>query len=200
MRTTRKANRDQDSKNAAAVTGILSRKQWPTPNTPSGGGNLMATPKHTGGIDLEGAAELWQTPAVDSFGSRGGDRKDEMGSDQQARIAWVTPASRDWKGANSEIHVTETGGGQTAHGSTEQPSRALFPPGPSDRDAWREIIEDRPDLAPAVEYEVCSMADGIARGVDFTRPDQLRGLGNMVVPLSGALALLILLNRDTERQ
>ena len=112
MRTTRKANRDQDSKNAAAVTGILSRKQWPTPNTPSGGGNLMATPKHTGAIDLEGAAELWQTPAVDSFGSRGGDRKDEMGSDQQARIAWVTPASRDWKGANSEIHVTETGGGR----------------------------------------------------------------------------------------
>jgi hypothetical protein len=43
------------------------------------------------------------------------------------------------------------------------------------------------------------VADGIARGVDFTRPDQLRGLGNMVVPLSGALALLILLNRDTER-
>jgi hypothetical protein len=77
--------------------------------------------------------------------------------------------------------------------------RTLFPPGPADRDAWREIIKDRPDLAPAVEYEVCSVADGIARGVDFTRPDQLRGLGNMVVPLSGALALLILLNRDTER-
>jgi hypothetical protein len=90
----------------------LSRKQWPTPNTPSGGRNLMATPKHTGGIDLEGAAELWQTLAVDSFRSRGGDRKDEMGLDQQARIAWSTPASRDWKGANSEIHVTEIGGGR----------------------------------------------------------------------------------------
>jgi hypothetical protein len=204
----------------------------------------MATPKHTGGIDLEGAAELWQTPkamdtgnpraletrlkndrqtrdancignykldlmdqvglwqtpAVDSFRSRGGDRKEEMGLDQQARIAWSTPASRDWKGANSEIHVTEIGGGQTAHGSTEQPSRTLFPPGPADRDAWRDIIANHPDLAPAVEYEVCSVADGIARGVDFTLPDQLRGLGNMVVPLSGALALLILLNRDTERQ
>jgi len=195
MRTTRKANRDQDSKNAAAVTGILSRKQWPTPNTPSGGGNLMATPKHTGGIDLEGAAELWQTPAVDSFRSRGGDRKDEMGLDQQARIAWSTPASRDWKGANSEIHVTETGGGQTAHGSTEQPSRALFPPGPSDRDAWREIIEDRPDLAPAVECEVRRMDSRLPGGDDFSRADQLRGLGNMVVPLHGALALLVLLDR-----
>lgn len=77
-----------------------------------GGGNLMATPKHTGGIDLEGAAELWQTPATDSFRSRGGMRKDEMGLDQQARLQWVTPAARDHKGANSEAHVTEAGSGR----------------------------------------------------------------------------------------
>ena len=215
------------------------RVSWPMPNTPSGGGNLMATPKHTGGIDLEGAAELWQTPkamdtgnpraletrlkndrqtrdancignykldlmdqvglwqtpAVDSFRSRGGDRKDEMGLDQQARIAWVTPASRDWKGANSEIHVTQTGGGQTAHGSTEQSGRALFPPGPADREQWAAIIGDRPDLAPAVEYEVRGVASRIARGLDFARPDQLRSLGNMVVSQQGAFALLALLER-----
>ena len=161
---------------------------------------MMATPKHTGGIDLEGAAELWQTPAVDSFRSRGSDRKDEMGLDQQARFSqFPTPAARDFR--------SETGGGsdnepfqQAIRTHPTSHDRALFPPGPADRDAWREIIADRPDLAPAVEYEVCSVADGIARGLDFTRPDQLRGLGNMVVPLSGALALLILLNRDTERQ
>jgi hypothetical protein len=71
-----------------------------------GGGNLMATPKHTGGIDLEGAAELWQTPAVDSFRSRGGDRKDEMGLDQQARFSqFPTPAARDFR--------SETGGAAT---------------------------------------------------------------------------------------
>lgn len=141
-----------------AISSARPRDSWPTPNTPSGGGNLMSTPKHTGGIDLEGAAELWptprttdeaagrgaiqsgatfyrpskewdagrkvgqanladvsefwQTPQVDSFRSRGGDRKDEMGLDQQARLQWVTPASRDYKGANSELHVTETGGGR----------------------------------------------------------------------------------------
>jgi len=156
----------------------------------------MSTPKHTGGIDLEGAAELWQTPAVDSFRSRGGDRKDEMGLDQQARIAWVTPTSRDWKGANSEIHVTKTGGGQTAHGSTEQPSRALFPPGPADREQWAAIIGERPDLAPAVECEVRGVASRITGGLDFARPDQLRSLGNMVVSQQGALALLLLLNRE----
>ena len=75
--------------------------------------------------------------------------------------------------------------------------RALFPPGPADRDAWREIIRDRPDLAPAIEYEVRGMAARITGGMDFARPDQLRSLGNMVVPLQGALALLVLLNRDT---
>jgi hypothetical protein len=34
----------------------------------------------------------WQTPAVDSFRSRSGDRKDEMGLDQQARY-WPTPSA-----------------------------------------------------------------------------------------------------------
>ena len=181
--------------------------------------------KHEGGIDLEGAVELWatpssherthdprdvdhgtqlanqaveelwQTPQVDSFRSRGGDRKDEMGLDQQARLQWVTPASRDYKGANSELHVTETGGGQKAHGPTEQPGRALFPPGPADRERWAEIIAERPDLAPAVEYEVRNVAARLAAGMDFARADQLRGLGNMVVSQQGALAILVLLER-----
>jgi hypothetical protein len=90
---------------------------------------------------------------------------------------------------------TETEGGQTPHGSTEQPSRALFPPGPADRELWAAIIAERPELAPAFEYEVRGMASRIAGGVDFARPDQLRSLGNMVVPQQGALALLTLLSR-----
>lgn len=39
---------------------------------------------------LDGAATQWQTVGTDSFRSRGGDRKDEMGLDQQART-WRTP-------------------------------------------------------------------------------------------------------------
>lgn len=42
----------------------------------------------------------WQTPATDSFRSRGGDRKDEMGLDQQART-WPTPRARDHKGSGT---------------------------------------------------------------------------------------------------
>jgi hypothetical protein len=36
--------------------------------------------------NLNDEAAHWQTPATDSFRSRGGDRKDEMGLDQQARL------------------------------------------------------------------------------------------------------------------
>ena len=42
----------------------------------------------------------WQTPGVDSFRSRGGDRKEEMGLDQQARN-WPTPTVGDSFGAGS---------------------------------------------------------------------------------------------------
>jgi hypothetical protein len=38
---------------------------------------------------------LWQTPATDSFRSRGGERKDEQGLDQQARGFWPTPCAND---------------------------------------------------------------------------------------------------------
>src|SRR5882672_260027 len=38
-----------------------------------------------GGGEFAKQANQWQTPATDSFRSRGGDRKDEMGLDQQAR-------------------------------------------------------------------------------------------------------------------
>jgi hypothetical protein len=46
------------------------------------------------GTPLGMAAKIWQTPATDAFRSRGGDRKDEQGLDQQARL-WATPMSRD---------------------------------------------------------------------------------------------------------
>lgn len=50
------------------------------------------------GLVLSQSAIQWQTPATDSFRSRGGDRKNEMGLDQQARL-WPTAATRDYKGS-----------------------------------------------------------------------------------------------------
>jgi hypothetical protein len=57
---------------------------WATPNAHDGrrpGSDATSTQ----GANLKRDAEVWQTPATDSLRSRGGDRKDEMGLDQQAR-------------------------------------------------------------------------------------------------------------------
>ena len=57
----------------------------------------------------------WQTPGTDSFRSRGGERKDEMGLDQQART-WATPRSsvaenRTTKRTPSQMAGRANGGG-----------------------------------------------------------------------------------------
>ncbi|MCW5943881.1 MAG: DNA cytosine methyltransferase [Fimbriimonadaceae bacterium] len=69
--------------------------------------------------------------------------------------------------------------------------RPLFPPGPSDFDAWERVLEARPDLAPAVERTVRGVADGTARRVG-DRTDHLRLLGNGVVPMVVGLAFATL--------
>lgn len=84
---------------------------WPTITT-SDGGAETATQKQgrgSGGGNIQAAANLWQTPATDSFRSRGGDRQDEMGLDQEARH-WGTPTTRDWKdGSSSEAGCPTNG-------------------------------------------------------------------------------------------
>jgi hypothetical protein len=57
-----------------------------------------------------------------------------------------------------------------------------FPPGPNDFDGWRELLRERPDLAPAfnpeeeAELSVRPTTDGLSRRL------ALRMLGNAVVP------------------
>ncbi len=68
--------------------------QWPTANAHDASGargkNHYLTDNHYKPHDLNMATDQWQTPATDSFRSRGGDRVDEMGLDQQSRF-WRTP-------------------------------------------------------------------------------------------------------------
>ena len=76
----------------------------------------------------------------------------------------------------------------------ELPGAQLFAPGPLDH-RWPGIVANRPDLAPAVEPGVCMLADGMAYLVDESRAHQLRQVGNGVVPLQAAVAVVELLRR-----
>ncbi|WP_249158669.1 hypothetical protein [Bradyrhizobium tropiciagri] len=68
--------------------------------------------------------------------------------------------------------------------------RSLFPPAPNDIDGWRDILEFWPEFEPAVRR----MADGMVG-----RVDQLRMLGNGVVPLQAAYAVRTLATRLARR-
>lgn len=74
--------------------------QWRTPNTRDHhpGGPRLETPQRQ--ISLCDQSAIWQTPGTDSFRSRSGDRKDEMGLDQQARMFWTTPVQGNACGTN----------------------------------------------------------------------------------------------------
>lgn len=70
---------------------------WPTPSTAPDAPNTNSNTVN-GPTSLGEAATLWQTPGTDSFRSRGGDRKDEQGLDQQSR-SWATPRTNAGTGA-----------------------------------------------------------------------------------------------------
>jgi len=79
-------------------------------------------------------------------------------------------------------------GGGVQEYSGERTSREIcsyrqFPPGPTDLDAWREVLEVYPTLEPAL----CS----VAHGRPF-RVDELRLAGNGVVPATVAKAFVTL--------
>jgi DNA (cytosine-5)-methyltransferase 1 len=96
--------------------------------------------------------------------------------------------------ADAESEGLEERGGESGHGAKrpgpERDSLPLFPPGPADLEAWREILAVRPDLAPAVESVVRRVADGSASQVD-----RLRACGNGVVAIQGAAAFIALARR-----
>lgn len=85
--------------------------------------------------------------------------------------------------------------GPAESGRCRSPVLGIFPPGPDDLRAWAEVLAVDPSLEPSLRR----VADGPSGGVDGyddpTRTDQLRALGNGVVPLAGALALRLLAER-----
>ena len=101
--------------------------------------------------------------------------------------AWPTPVARDFR--------SEQGGGSSEEISDAAGSDALsicgtFAQGPAAD--WRGIPEH---LYPAIESGVRMLVDGVAVVVDESRADQLRCIGNGVVPLEAAVAFRVLNSR-----
>lgn len=94
-------------------------------------------------------------------------------------------------GTRQRADLRKEQGGQCLPG---QGCPTLFAPGPNDP-RWPEILAQYPHLAPAIEPGFRYVVDGLARTLDASRADQLRAIGNGVVPLQGAVALRILLHR-----
>lgn len=118
---------------------------------------------HPGATDsLTGAVRTWGTPrATDSFRSRSGDRKDEMGLDQQSRF-WTTPQAHD---------VTERGSGQiptAAAGNACLARDARTWPSPAARD-YRETNSEE---HAAVTGKGRKHMDQLANFVVFSPPAQ----------------------------
>lgn len=87
------------------------------------------------------------------------------------------------------------GGASDAHRpAAELCDVPLFAPGPND-DRWTAIISEHNHLAPALKPGFCVVVDGLAVVVAESRPDQLRTVGNGVVPLQAALATVLLARR-----
>lgn len=75
-----------------------------------------------------------------------------------------------------------------------RPEFPLFAPGP-EHAVWRTVLEHAPWLSPAVESGFRCLVDGTSVVVDESRTDQLRALGNGVVPLQSAVAFTLLVRK-----
>lgn len=184
---------------------------WPTPRTSmassgsdSGSAQRLAEGANPG---LKDAAQGWPTPGANDFKgtARGGAAQGSVGRSSGAEIheEQVDESTGARRDAPREGSEADSGGGERLpwSGRDELPR---FPPGPGDLDAWRRILDARPDLAPALtlsEEEAFARLRGVAHGVAGRvecRADRLRLLGNGVVP-DEACAAFIYLHRSVTK-
>ena len=143
------------------------------------------------------AADLTGGAVVDAGrGGRAGGSQDQVGRPIDGASAERASGSAD------ALHVAYSGdarpsrtGSQPQHQSAERQlgdcgGAPSWPPRPNDLDGWRDLLTIRPEVEPAVRGD----AHGLA-----SRVDQLRMLGNGVVPLAAAHAIRTLAHRLSRR-
>lgn len=163
-----------------SLTGVT--RNWPTPtedNANNCGGPSRS--REGGYADLTVIVNQW--PSMRTTGLDGGSNSRKAA---KSRGAWPTTGANDHKGSAKE--------GQR-RGQLDEATEQIFShPGPA--------IADGPPssplphwLAPALEPGVRGLAHGNPMVVDEHRADQLRAIGNGVVPLCAGVAFAVLARR-----
>lgn len=166
---------------------------WPTPLASDDGQKVTATSSQR---QLLHVAAAWSTPRA-SDGEKGGPNQ-SFGAGGQPLTSqaaqWPTPRTITG-GAESaqrkqELGRTASGGRGSASGGDIVADGPIWPPRPNDAEGWRRLLAQHPQVEPAL----CGNAHGLA-----SRVDELRLLGNGVVPLEAAYAVRTLATRLADR-
>jgi hypothetical protein len=126
-------------------------QNWKTPKANDVNGNGYSyEPNGDVVLNLGGEATQWQSPATGSFRSRGLDRKDEMGLDQQERM-WPTPDG------NAAERINQS----PSEGAAERPTLGLFAKTwPSPRSEDGESCGNHPEATDRASLPDPTIQDG----------------------------------------
>jgi len=146
-----------------------------------------------------GTGPGWSSQAVDNSAStRSTGRQSEPGQEIWDEARRSESSGRCDAVGNAECSRADTNSeGCPSTPSTSDQARDFFAPGPSS-ELWRDILEHAPWLAPAIESGFRVLVDGTPLVLDESRTDQLRSVGNAVVPLQAAVAFTLLVRKASE--
>lgn len=149
----------------------------------------MADAQRVSGERQGDPGELACTRSADEIRNRG----EQWPSADGGRHSMADTSSPRQQGRELGTALHADRGGQEAHGSASE-LRGLFAPGPADS-RWADILAAHPYLAPALESAFRSVVDGVAFDMGDSRSARLRCVGNGVVPLQAAAAVVVLARR-----
>lgn len=169
--------------NGAGLPLTVATVQWPTPAHRDGDPRRGATSPDS---------DAWKNKVARGEVNAAGMLSDDLKS---SASAWPTPVSSD---SRSQLGGGHARPNEEPHGEPEpvasRDALPLFAPGPGDP-RWPAILAEHPELAPALEPAFRSVVDGLAFDMGDSRAARLKCVGNGVVALQAAVAVVVLARR-----